>query len=98
MLKNILSGNIIKINNTFKTIENVTCKELYWHLINTDPPTPMALQQWYFRYPTSNEVSVNIWSQIFKLSFKTVRDTKIHIFQYRIIQKINKSLYTQNLK
>ncbi len=34
MSKNIRSGNIIKINNTVKTIENITCK-MYWHLINT---------------------------------------------------------------
>ncbi len=36
MPKIIPSGNIIKINNKMNAIEKVTCKELYWHLINID--------------------------------------------------------------
>ncbi len=46
MPKNIPSGNIIKINNKIKTLENVTCKDFYWQLLlNTDPHTPKALQK-----------------------------------------------------
>ncbi len=32
MPKNILFGNIIKINNKMKAIEKVTRKEFYWQL------------------------------------------------------------------
>ncbi len=45
MPKNIPSGNIIKINNKIKTLENVTCKDFYWHLLNTDPHTSTALHK-----------------------------------------------------
>ncbi len=34
------------------------------------------------------EASTNVWPRIFKLLFKTVRDTKIQTFQYRIIKNI----------
>ncbi len=50
--RNIIFTNTIKINNTIKTIENVTCKECYWHLMNTDPHTAIAVQQWSIHYPT----------------------------------------------
>ncbi len=42
-----------------------------------------------------------MWPRIFKLPFKTVRDTIIHIFQYRTIQKIipcNKWLHNIKIK
>ncbi len=45
MPRKIPSGNIIKINNTFKTIETFACKEFNWHLINTDPHT-----QWQYKH------------------------------------------------
>ncbi len=43
-------GNIMKINNKFKTIEKVT-----WHLINTGSHTPMAVKRWSWYYPIFNE-------------------------------------------
>ncbi len=86
MPKNILSANMIKINNKIKTLEKVSCKNLYWHLLNTDPHTPTALQKWSINYPIFKEASANVWHRIFKLPFKTVRDTKIQTFQYRIIK------------
>ncbi len=101
MPKYIPSGNIIKINNKIKTLENVTCKDFYWHLRNTDPHTPTALQKWSIHYPIFKEASANIWPRIFKLPFTTVRDTKIQTFQYRIIQNIipcNKWLHNIKIK
>ncbi len=44
MPKNIPSGNIIKINNKMKTLVNVTGKDFYWHLLNTEI---LTLQQPY---------------------------------------------------
>ncbi len=101
MPKNILSGNIITINNIIKILEKVTCKDFSWHLLNTDPHTPTALQIWFIHYPIFKEASANVWSRIFKLPFKTVRDTKIQTFQYRIIHNIipwNKWLHNIKIK
>ncbi len=39
MPKNIPKGNIIHINNKNITIEKTTCKDFYWHIINTDTYT-----------------------------------------------------------
>ncbi len=70
MPKNIQSGNTITINNTIKTIETVTCKEIYWYLINTDPHSPIAVQKWSNHYPTYSETFTNVWPRIFKLHLK----------------------------
>ncbi len=70
MQKHIPSGNIIKINNKIKTLEKVTCKDFYWHLLNTDPHTPTDLQKWSIHYPIFNEASANVWPIIFKLPLK----------------------------
>ncbi len=64
MPKYIPSGNIIKINNKIKTLENVTCKDFYWHLLNTDPHTPTALQKWSIHYPIFKEASVSVWPRV----------------------------------
>ncbi len=60
MPKNIPSGNTININNTIKTIEKVTCKEFYWHLMNTYPHTAIAVEKWSSHYPTFNEACTNV--------------------------------------
>ncbi len=59
MPKSIPSGNIIKINNKIKKLGNITYKDFYCHLLNTDPHTPAALQKWYIHYPIFKEASVN---------------------------------------
>ncbi len=58
----------------------------------------MSVQKWSCHYPFSN---TNVWPRLFKLPFKTVRDTKIQTFQYRIIQKMipcNKRLHNIKIK
>ncbi len=41
MPKKIPNGNIIDINNKNTSMEKTTCKDLYWHIINTDRHTPL---------------------------------------------------------
>ncbi len=48
MPKYIPFGHTIKINNTIKTMEKVICTYLCWHLINTDPHTPIVVQHDYW--------------------------------------------------
>ncbi len=69
--------------------------------MNIDPHTTIAVQKWSSHYPTFNEAYTNVCPRIFKLPFKTVRDTKIQTFLYRIIQKIiqcNKLLHNIKIK
>ncbi len=96
--KNIHNGNIYKYYNRTKT----TCMDFYWHIINTDTETPTAIYKWYDQYTNFDSAGNNIWSRIFKLPFKIVRDTKIQTFQNnfvcRIIQCNNYLYVTLKLK
>ncbi len=59
--------------------------------------TPTTLQKWSIHY----SASANVSPRIFKLPFKTVRDSKIQTFRYRIIPNIipcNKWLHNIKIK
>ncbi len=58
MPKYIPSGNIIKSINKIKTLVNIICRDFYWHLLNTDPHTPTALQNGH--YPIFKEANANV--------------------------------------
>ncbi len=88
MPKNIPKGNIIHINNKNITIEKTTCKDFYWHIINTDTHIPTSIHKWSDHYTNFHNAENNVWSKIFKFPFKTVRDTKIQTFQYNIVHRV----------
>ena len=95
------SDNIIKVNNKSITIDKSTCKLFYWHIINTNIHKPTAIQKWSDHYPDFNTADSKVWKRIYKLSFNLVRDTKIQMFQYKILHKTipcNKWLYDIKIK
>ncbi len=99
--KNLPIDNIVKINNNVKTIAIITCKNIYWHIINLEKHTPISTKKWTEQYPNVNNVEPHKWKRIFKMSFITVRGTKIQTFQYKIIHNIiscNQWLYNIKIK
>lgn len=69
MPKNIPSGNIIYINNKTKVQGKATCKELYWHMIDTYRHMPTVMQKWSDHYQNYNTTVTNIQPGIFELLF-----------------------------
>ncbi len=49
--KNLLTGNIIAINNKKTIIETTTCKDFYWHIINTEKHKPALVHKWAEHFP-----------------------------------------------
>ncbi len=88
MPANIPTGNRIFINNKNTFIEKTSCKDLYWHIINTSTYTPTSRKKWFDHYPEFHSADTNVWPRLFKLPFETVRDAKIQTFQYRILHRI----------
>ena len=89
------------VNNKYIPINEVTCKDLYWHIINKDKHIPNTIKKWTSTYPNFNNADTSVWPRIFKLPFKTVRNTKIQTFQYRLIHRIipcNKWLHNIKIK
>ncbi len=66
----------------------VTCRDIYWHIINLEGHIHACIQKCPNNYPEFNNGVGKIWINIFKMPFKIVRDTKIQTFQYRILHRI----------
>ncbi len=49
---------------------------------------PISINKWTNFFPELDSVSISIWIRIFKLPFRTVRETKLQTFQYKIIHHI----------
>ncbi len=61
-------------------MKEITCKEFYWHLINTQKHSQMGKQ-----FPGFHDAVSTVWPRIFKLPFYIARDTKIQSFQFGIL-------------
>ncbi len=86
--KNLPIDNTIKINNNVKSIATTTCKKYILVFINSEKHTPISVKKWSEQYPNFNNAEPHIWKRIFKMSFITVRDTKIQTLQCKIIHNI----------
>ncbi len=90
LLQNIPIENCIQVQNTLKSLNKTTCKDMYWHILNLENYNykPTCIKKWTKLYPDFSTAHKSIWIRIFKLPFKTVRDTKLQTFQYRILHHI----------
>ena len=80
---NLLEDGSVKVNNTTKHVSSVTCKEIYKEFIQRIQVLPTASQKWEEHY-----FYVNFdWPEIYKLPYKSVRETYIHSLQYQIINR-----------
>jgi hypothetical protein len=66
----------------------VKCKDFYWHLINIKKHNPTSKHKWSQIYKSLENPEEEVWNNIYKMPFQTIRDTKIQTIQYRIIHRI----------
>ena len=78
----------IEINNTYKNIQHTTCKDFYWHLINKTEHTPQSKTKWSKLIKSLQDPEETVWRDIYNMSFKITRETKLQTLQYRIIHRI----------
>jgi hypothetical protein len=78
----------IKLNNISKPLQLLKCKDFYWFLIKQNKHTPKSVEKWHKVYEELNNTIDNKWTDIYKLHFQQVNDTKIQSFQYRINHRI----------
>ena len=86
----------VDINVVFP-ISKCATKLFYWKFINKRKRLPTCVTKWTEIYP---EIDQDQWANIFSLSFKTIRETKLQTFQYRIIHRLitcKKKLYEMQL-
>ncbi len=62
---------------------------------------PICINKWTKLFLELDSVSISTWIRIFKLPFRTVRDTKLQTFQYKSIHHIipwNVLLFNSKIK
>jgi hypothetical protein len=71
---------LININNAQIPLSKITNKLLYWKLIQAKQTPPIIKDKWNKEFNISNKE----WEQIFTIP-KIINDTKIRVFQYKLL-------------
>ncbi len=82
MPKNIPSENSIKFNSFLNPIQMLTCRDIYWHIINLEGHIPTCIQKWHNNYLEFNNAKGKLWINIFRMPFKIVIHTKLFNIEY----------------
>ncbi len=87
-LSEVKNGLTCIINHENKLIEKTQCKHIYWELLNKLRREPACVSKWVSEYPEFKECSTEIWEYIFQLPFKTLRETKMQSFQFKLLHRL----------
>jgi hypothetical protein len=74
------------INNTYKPIQSIKCNEFYWHIINQNTQDDRTIKKWEIPSFKIKNNTLN-WENIYSMSFKTTRETKLQSLQYRLLHR-----------
>ena len=88
---------LLHVSSSMITLMKCDTNKFYWFFTKKKLQNPTAVLRWNESYQDISEE----WENIFKLSFKTVRETKLQSFQYRIIHRsitCNKKLHDMKMK
>lgn len=97
----IIKGCFLVVSNLITSIEKLYCKDFYWMLVSEKKAIPTCINKWIEYYPNLTKLDGSAWSDIFKMSFTSTRETKLQSFQYQLIHRItptNKWLYDKHLR
>ena len=73
----------VKINDMVKDITEVPSREFYWVLVEKSSKEPSCIKKW----EEISDIDID-WPSTFLLPFKTISDTKLQSFQFRIVHRI----------
>ena len=81
-------GPGLMIDNVYKCIDKLKCKDFYWLLVDRLNTKPSCLRKWAEVFPKFLVADPVIWERIFTTAFTICTETKIQAFQYRLIHRI----------
>lgn len=65
----------------------LSSKKVYANLTIRKKPSVSSQKKWNQTFPVAEDVLHEYWSEIYKMPYRTARDTKLQAFQYRVIHK-----------
>ena len=72
---------LIKVKNRMQDIQYIITKDIYWELVNKKSGKIPAQQKWEELHDVEN------WENIYKISYRCTRSTKLQTFQYKILNR-----------
>jgi hypothetical protein len=75
-------------------------KVIYWHLIKQIAREPRCILKWQEVFPKLKQMGKEIWLDIFCVPLITIQESKIQMFQFKLIHRIincNSKLYNWGL-
>ena len=76
----------VMINNQRKKLEEITTKDLYWHLVQSKCKRPTSENKW--QEETGLNFNVKDWEEIYMNIYKVTRDTKLITFKFKVTHRI----------
>ena len=80
-----MDGHFVVIQEKCIKPTNMTSNTIYWHFMDQLSKLPTAIEKWIEEFPFLNETD---FKRFFSLPYKTIRDTKIQTFQYKLLNNI----------
>ena len=74
----------LNLNECVTDLISISTKEIYWFYVSQKKSPLISVGKWQLDFGIDSEM----WPDIFRFSFKTVRETKIQSFQYRVLSRI----------
>ena len=78
----------INIDGTFYSLMNLKTKIVYDVLLKKKFQEPVSVKGWIKDFPNFTEADPELWHNIYKLPFKTTRETKLQSLQFKIVHRI----------
>ncbi len=78
----------LNMGHMTKNVEKSTCNDFNWLLVSQKIIPPICIKKWTEYFPSFNNADILICHRIFKLSFSVTRETRLHTFQFVLIDRI----------
>jgi exonuclease III len=84
---NVIEKDIF-ICNSMYCVDTICTKPIYEYFTRQKAKEPTCIKKWTEMYPGFKTAVNDIWENIFRISFKITRETKLQTFQYKIIHRL----------
>ncbi len=76
---------VVEVHGREIPLRTITCKDIYWTLIDSFKEAPTAQTKWLDFHP---EIQPTDWRNIYLVSFSCTLETKLQAFSFKILHRI----------
>jgi endonuclease/exonuclease/phosphatase family metal-dependent hydrolase len=89
ILKTVIENHCcIKINNSYRPLEEISTKDIYQYILDKDKIKPPTSQNRWIELYDDMDVDENFWKLIYETPFTLSKNSKVLMVQYKLIHRI----------